>query len=307
MNKKCSKKHHYLPRYYLRGFTNSEGVFFVYDKHTGKIFATTPDSAFFENNLNTTESPDGNQSDFLEDLYTEIENQSWNSLDSIRDSDFNTPIKHLDKMNLFLFLLFLHWRLPCNSELIDKLSDVFFRGGNDIDYIKLLSKTGNAVPKETIERIRRSLSFKKSAKVIVPFAPFVKDENWCRNLEDWRFIYTGDDSSWHIVGDNPIITPGDSDHDPVNCLKKFIFPVSGKILLVSGYGLTSQVLPPEFVIQYGAGIIERAQRFVACHNRGFLEELIKYHHLHVQSGKTDIIIMELFRMLNKKDGKGKST
>ncbi|MCK4528409.1 DUF4238 domain-containing protein [candidate division WOR-3 bacterium] len=307
MNKKRSKKHHYLPRYYLRGFANSEGGFFVYDKHTGKIFATSPDAAFFENNLNTTESPDGNQSDFLEDFYTEIENQSWNSLDSIRDSDFNTPIKHLDKMHLFCFLLFLHWRLPCNIELIDKLSDEFFRGDNDIDYLKLLSKTDNAVPKETIERIRRSPVFKKSAKQIVPLAPFFKDENWCRNLEDWRFIYSGDGNSWYIVGDNPIITHGDSDHDPVNCLKKFIFPVSGKILLVSGYGHTSQVLPPEFGIQYGAGIIERAQRFVACQNQGFLEALIKHHQLHVQFGKTDIIITELFGMLDKKDGKGKST
>lgn len=302
MSKKPSKKHHYLPRHYLKGFINSEGGFFVYDKHTGKIFPTSPDSTFFENNLNTTESPDGIRSDFLEDLYTGIENQCWDSLDRIRDSDFDSPIEHWDKMNLFLFLLFLHWRLPCNIEIIDKLSDDFFRENNDIDYLRILSKTGDAVPKKTIERIRKSSAFKKSAKQIASFAPFFKDENWGRQLVEWRFIYSGDGRSWYIVGDNPIITLGESDHDPVNCLKKFIFPVSGKILLVSGYGRTGQSLPPEFAIQYGAGIIERAQRFVACKDQDFLEALIRDHQLHVQFGKTNIIIPELFGMLDKQDG-----
>jgi len=303
MRNKPSKKHHYLPRHYLKGFTNSEGGFFVYDKHTGKIFPTSPDSAFFENNLNTTESPDGNQSDSLEGLYTRIENQCWDSLDRIRGSDYSTPIEYWDKMNLFFFLLFLHWRLPCNIKLIDNLSDDFFREDNDIDYFRILSKTGDVVPKETIEKIRKSSAFKKFAKQIVSFAPFFKDENWGRQLLEWRFIYTGDEKSWYIVGDNPIITLGDSDQDPVNCLKKFIFPISGKILLVSGYGRTDQSLPLEFAIQYGAGIIERAQRFVACQNQSFLEALLKYHQLHVQYAKTDIIIRDIFEMLDEEKGK----
>lgn len=210
-------------------------------------------------------------------------------------------------MNLFLFLLFLHWRLPGNIELIERLSEEFFHGDNDLDYFKLLSKTGDTVPKEVIERITTSPAFKKTAKIIVPFAPFFKDKNWWRSLEDWRFIYSGDEEKWFIVGDNPIITRDDSDHDPVNCLKEFIFPVSGKILLVTGHRHVSKVLPPDFIVQYSAGIIERAQRFVACQNKSFLEALIKYHELHIQFGKTDIIIMELFEMLEEKEGKGIST
>jgi hypothetical protein len=67
------------------------------------------------------------------------------------------------------------------------------------------------------------------------------------------------------------------------------------------------VLPPDFTVQYSAGIIERAQRFVACQNKDFLEALIKYHELHVHYRKTDIIIMELFEMLEEKEGKGIST
>jgi len=280
--KKPSRKHHYLPRHYLRGFADSDGGFFVYDKHTGKIFHTSPDAAFFENDLNTVELPDGNQSDFLEDLYTGIENQSLNSLDTIRGSTFNTPIEPIDKMNLFSYLLFLHWRLPSNISMADKLSSQFFREDNVLDYFKLLSKTGSGVPKEVVERVANSPAFKKCARVILPFAPFFKDRNWGSNLAGWRFVYSGDENNWFIVGDNPIITRGESDHDPVNCLKEFIFPVSGKILLISGHSSVGQTLPLEFILQYSAGIIERARRFVACQNQSFLEALLKYHESHVQ-------------------------
>ena len=301
---KLSKKHHYLPRYYLKGFTDGDGGFFVYDKRTGKIFPTSPDAAFFENDLNTTELPDGDQSDFLEGLYTEIENQSWKSLDTIRGSTFDTPIEPLDKMNLFSFLLFLHWRLPSNISMADKLSTQFFRQDNVLDYFKLLSKSGSTVPKEVVERVVNSPAFKKSARTILPFAPFFKDKNWWKNLAEWRFVYSGDESNWFIVGDNPIITRGENDHDPVNCLKEFIFPVSGKILLISGHSPEGKTLPPEFTVQYSAGIIERARRFVACQNQSFLEVLLKYHKLHVEYAKTDIIVRDLFEMLDEKGKNG---
>ena len=123
MRNTTSKKHHYLPRYYLKGFTNSDNRFFVFDKRKERIFTSNPNTAFFENNLNTVTFPKGDSSDFLEDAYTEIENQSWESLDKIRESTYNTPIELLDKMHLFLFLLFLYWRLPSNIAYVEKLSE----------------------------------------------------------------------------------------------------------------------------------------------------------------------------------------
>ena len=306
MKKVRSKKHHYLPSHYLRGFTDEDRGFFVYDKQSREIFPTAPDAFFFENNLNTVSLPDGSNSDFLEELYTEIENQSWGPFNRIRNSTLDTSVELQDKINIFLFLLFLHWRLPSNVELVEKLSEEFFRGETDLDYFKLLSKTGDAVPKEMIKKITTSSAFKKTAKIIVPFAPFFKDKSWRSSLEDWQFLYTGDGKKWFIVGDNPIITRGDNDHDPVNCLKEFIFPISGKTLLVAGQRAVSMFLPPDFILQYSVGIIERAQRFVACQNKGFLEALINYYALHVEFGKTNIIIMELFEILEGKEGKSES-
>ena len=300
MGKKPSKKHHYLPRCYLNGFTNSKNSFFVYDKQKDNVFLTNPGGAFFENNLNTVTFPEGDSSDLLEEAYTGIENQCWGSLNKIRESNHKTPIRLSDGMNLFLFLLFLHWRLPSNIEFVEILSEKAFVDNSEFDWFRLVNKSGEKAPKEVREIIKNSQAFKKAFKQIVPFVPFYKDEDWAARIVNWRFFYTGDNKIWNIVGDNPIITRGDSDHDPVNCLNEFAFPVSGKILLVSINKPVNEVLPPAFAIEFNAAMIERSQRFVACQNRDYLEDLIEYYKkVYVQFRKTNTIIPDMFKMLEK--------
>ena len=100
------------------------------------------------------------------------------------------------------------------------------------------------------------------------------------------------------MGDSPIIVRGDSEHDFVNCLKEFIFPVSGKILLVNIDKPINRGLPPEFAIEYNTAIIHKAQRFVACQDKDFLEALIKYYELYVRCEKTNAIIPDMFETVN---------
>lgn len=299
MKNKLSKKHHYLPRHYLKGFTNNKNCFFIYDKQQNKIFSTSPDAAFFENNLNTVSLPGGGSSDFLEKLYRNIEKESWGSLDRIRESNNKTPIDPLDKMFLFLFLLFLHWRLPSNIKYAEELTKIFFDKDNkNINYFNLKYKNGTLPPKEVVDVIKNSPAFKKTAKVILPFAPFYKDI-WIEKLVNWKFFYTGDSSNWLLVGDNPIITKGRSDHDPLNCLNEFVFPVSGSVLLVNTNNPINKSLPPRFLIKFNIAIIERAQRFIACQNKNFLEKLLKLYDFHVRHNKTSILIAEMFRFLEQ--------
>lgn len=294
--KERSVKHHYLPRHYLEGFTDDNGGFFVYDKQADKIFQTSPGASFFENNLNTIVSPEGTASDWLEDFYTEVENQVWHSFDTIRNSTNKISIDLSDKKNLFLFLLFLHWRLPSNIEIAEKLSEEAFREDNDVlNYVVLTDKNGNRAPEPIIEMIRSSSGFKKATRVLLSFAPFLKDKEWGRTLDNWRFLYSGDNKSWYIVGDNPIITDGQFDHNPINCLNEFVFPVSGRILLVNTRTPISRGFPPEIVIESNNAIIERARRFVACQRKDLLETLVNYHRFYASYGKTGSIIPELFQ------------
>jgi Protein of unknown function (DUF4238) len=300
MNQKISKKHHYLPVHYLEGFTDSNIIFFVYDKKMDKIFPTNPNGVFFENNLNTITLPNGVETDFLENLYTEFENQSWSTLNKIRKSTNKTPIELLDKMYLYSFLLFLYWRLPANIEFAYNLSEKAFAEKGEFDFLKLNSKNGEKAPQEITDAIKNSRAFKKSFKQIIPFVPFYKDKDWAKRVEKWRFLYTGDSKSWYIVGDNPFIIKQENERDFVNCLNEFVCPISGNILLISTVEEPAKtVLPPEFAIDYNTAIIERAQRFVACPDKSFLEALIRFYKFQVKYGKTNLIIPEMFKTINQ--------
>jgi hypothetical protein len=201
-------------------------------------------------------------------------------------------------MHLFLFILFLYWRLPTNIEFAEKLSEKAFLDNNELDYFRLVTKGGEKAPEYTADRLKKSSAFKKTFRQVVPLVPFFKDKDWARKLENWRFLYTADEKSWDIVGDNPIIVRENNDLDIVNQLKEFVFPVSGKILLININQPLQKGLPPEFAIQYDAAIIENAQRFAACQNKEFLEALVRYYKMHVQFGKTGTIIPEMFKMLD---------
>lgn len=49
----ASKKHHYIPRFYLNGFTNENAGYFIFDKEKEEIRYTNPINSFFKNNRNS--------------------------------------------------------------------------------------------------------------------------------------------------------------------------------------------------------------------------------------------------------------
>lgn len=293
-----SRKHHYLPRNFLKGFTDDKRCFFVYDKQKDRIFYTSPLATFFENDLNTILLPKTGYSDFLEKLYADTERVFWNSLDKISNSNPKNPIELLDKMHLFLFLLFQHWRLPRNIEYLERLSEELFptKDGN-FDFLSLVQKNGEKASEEITEVMRKSDAFRKLTKVVAPFVPFYKDTEWANKLNDWKFFYTGDNGNWYMIGDSPIITTGLNNHDPIDCLSEFVFSVSGKILLVNYKKAAKKDLPEEFILNYSTAVIENATRFIACHNKKFLEMLVERHKIYKKFNKTANIIPEMFKSL----------
>lgn len=297
---KASKKHHYLPRHYLRGFVNEEGLFYIYDKLNDRILPDPlpPDSSFFENNLNTVSFPNGKSSDVLEDLYSKIERLSWGPLDIIRRSNYQTTIEPIDGMHLFLFISFLYWRLPCNIGYVDALSKKFFdKDDKNFDFVKIVGKKGDLLPEDINKILKESDFFRKSSRLLLPFAPLYKS-NWNEKLiNNWRFLYSGDKQNWYMVGDNPILTIGETDHDPVNCLNEFIFPVSGDIMLVNTNKPVADDMPPEWIIRCNIGLIEKADRFIACPCRDFLSISVEFYKIYVQNNRKHLIHQRILEMI----------
>lgn len=294
---KRSKRHHYLPQEYLTGFVDDEGVFTVYDKKEDSMFISNTNGAFFQNHLNTVVLPSGEKSDFLEKLYAEFENQSWSSLNAIRSEAVLTGVDFKTRADLFLFLSVLHWRLPSNFEHADRLVKEAFEDESKVGYFSLFRRDGSPASAEEKEAIRQLPAWKKAFRLTIPFAPFVNRPTWGQRIMDWRFVRTGDEADWYIVGDNPIVTSGANDHDPVTCLDELIFPVSGNTVLISQTKRVNNALPPEFAVLLGIAIIERSTRFVASSNPSFLSAIVGLYRQHENREETDQIIPELFEMI----------
>jgi len=99
--KNPAKKHHYLPVFYLNGFTDEEGLFCVYDKLKKKFHVRQrPNNWFLANHLNSYR-PDGKLLFTLEEPYhTEMDSESAPSLRKIKDGDSSQQIDIQDKIQI---------------------------------------------------------------------------------------------------------------------------------------------------------------------------------------------------------------
>lgn len=290
---KRSKKHHYLPRHYLKGFSDSSERFYVYDKKTKDIFVSSPDNSFFENNLNTIEVDD-EKSDWLETLYSEIEGGRWDSFDKIRNSKHQQSISIENRLELLFFISILFWRLPSNFKYLEEVSKNLL--GNDLStsIFKLKNKNGEIVNQKVVDNIKSKDFFKKSSRIMASFLPFY--DNY--DVSDWVFSYTEDGGIWHVVGDNPLITRKKFNlKKPAGFLDEFIFPVSGNIILINGYFKNKSDLSNAFILQFNIAIIHNSKRFVAFHNKEKMEAFIKYYNFYVDNKRETQIISDMFNLL----------
>lgn len=120
--KNPARKHHYLPIFFLKGFTDHNGLFCVYDKLKKEFHKNqNPENWFLVKHLNSYR-PNGEFLFTLEEPYhTEIDSQSAPSFKNIRESDGNQDIDIQDKVQIILFLTMLYWRSPYSDEIFRKL------------------------------------------------------------------------------------------------------------------------------------------------------------------------------------------
>ena len=126
---KASSIHHFLPEFYLKGFTNQDGQFKIFDVNTkkpkknGKSFY--PRSHFYIKNSNTVYFESG-EDDFIEKLYTRIDNNSAKIITKIKEGNpenrFNVNEEVMPELNNFASQIF--WRNPANeNKLLDYINN----------------------------------------------------------------------------------------------------------------------------------------------------------------------------------------
>jgi Protein of unknown function (DUF4238) len=78
------RKQHYVPQFYLRGFTNPRGQLFVVDAQTRKQFTTSPQNVAAERDFNRVDA-EGVEPDAVEAALAKFESEIAPAIDGVRE------------------------------------------------------------------------------------------------------------------------------------------------------------------------------------------------------------------------------
>ena len=221
--KQQSWRNHYLPVFYLRGFTKDSGLFKIFDVEKkqfvqrGKEFS--PQSYFFKKHDNTI-FHDDKSSDFVEKGYGDLENKVSKILAKVDQFSWEEQfgINEYDVQMIDLFAILIHWRLPHNKillELILKENELKSLG------FSVTNKINGERDIEHEEMLRNNPEFVKAYKILNALMDYARGFN-CRTPFS---IIPKHEQLPYICSDNPVIFRNKSENVYED---DYVFPLTGK-------------------------------------------------------------------------------
>ncbi len=263
-----SKRHHYLPQFYLNGFTNNQGEFYVFDKKAEEIRKSTPINSFFENHRNTGTVKD-KKSTLLEDIYAHFDSITAIQLDKVKKAtvdNFTLEPEILHRIRMFIAQIY--WRVPESDNEVEKLINELSFSDTGFD-IKDKVSGKSVATKELQEQLKNVDLFRKIYRIFIPLIS--THEKYKRtDHENWRVYFRG--NKLQLTSDNPLIIEKFVDFGSLN--GELFFPLCSDKVLVHTTRPKPKNLPSFFLLHLDMLIIQQATRFVCCSDRFYLDYLI---------------------------------
>jgi hypothetical protein len=263
-----SSKHHYIPRFYLKGFTDGNDMLYRYDKLTHVIKYVGRKGVFWEENLNTgaithPETGEMHLWDFPEHLFAGVDSILAKPLEIIRNTDATTNILDNPAMVDIVKQLihFLFWRVPANIDHLNSIIDGTAFGDLGFGFFDANGKR----LKEWEETMKGVDLWRKLYPALIALgrqnSAFKKN-----NKVDWGVYYM----NWNhaLTTDNPIILR--SFNGPASLEANLLFPLSVNILAVAVEGKKEARLPAVVREQIDVLLFHQAKRYVACPKREYI-------------------------------------
>jgi hypothetical protein len=223
---KISRKHHILPIFYLKGFTNDEGKLAVYDKESQVIGKDLhyPSTKFFAWNRNSVEM-NGKLKDFPEKAYSLIDTHTSKILKKIQDTRGIPRLSTYEMQGLQFFVSDLFWRNPKN----DLHYEETFKN------TRFIKKFFSAIDAKTGERLAKDIPQDYLAnedflmKAFKPLAGPLSFEQSQEDFTNWRICYNSTGN--YICSDNPLLF-ANTPHPKDIFDSAFVFPLTKHHLLL---------------------------------------------------------------------------
>ncbi|MFH2144830.1 MAG: DUF4238 domain-containing protein [Candidatus Omnitrophota bacterium] len=214
------KKHHYIPVFYLKGFTDtaSGSCLWVYNKNGEKIFASTPKGIAYENDyFSFIDKSGGKDSESFENWIAGVENATSRTINKICSRDILTIE---EKKSFAIFVAMMLLRTPNSRKNIEDMyaqmrkQQSIHLASNRKAFESMIEryqqKTGQNISVD-IEELRKSIiNFDEhftitvetlaSLQMIIPLMQDLASVFWRMK---WVFLKTKGDHKF-LTGDNPL-------------------------------------------------------------------------------------------------------
>lgn len=280
-----SSRHHYIPKFMIKNFCDSDGLLYVYNKEKKKILdkRLAPKSIFFENNRNTT-LIEGLEVDQIESLYS--------LLDNIISPDYNRILKDKSELNpetltsLIILTYLLRWRVPNSDSNFNFIKNDLT--SEDLSYnIQIKDKNLN-IDYDAINFIENSEIFIEIKRILLAISPLLNIKhlsgiyNNCFIMENNYFP--------SLIGDCAVIY----EQEKFNVLDNFVLPLSSYETFIYKKETTKNVRSFKFYIQRDLNIFHSSSKYVGCKSLRHLQNIVEMHNRFEKENKLEYIQRFLF-------------
>lgn len=268
--KENSSRHHYIPQFLINGFTDSNGLLYIYDKQKDVILnkQRSPKSIFFETGRNTVELTNTLKSSILEDyLYRDMDNLTSKTIkymqtEKLSKIDFDVE----NTATILFFLISLFWRIPKADYAAE---DVLKRSIVDSAIIDLELYKNDP----TFQKLNRAGLFEHHISEIKKKGR--KGTKWINMHQNEKSLY--------VIGDYPFLFRNESNEFAKFNDSDFLFAVSSQRI----YSSTNASLNKFSTVNsyyYNAAVIHQSVNYVACDDLNVLKNSINLYRDLFQKG-----------------------
>ena len=284
-----SKRHHYIPKFLTKNFTDDEGLLYVYNKIENKIINTrqSPKAIFFEMDRNTVTFGE-HVMDNLEQIYSELDSKIAIDLKKVLETNKVTPE---ELTSITLLATQLKWRIP-------KIDNDFNKIKEDLTQEQLririnVTNENIKLNNEAIEHIEKAEIFKESKRILLSILPLL-NEHKLLEIHNNSFIQKNILFP-SLIGDCPVIERRNSDFSEI---EDFIFPLSSSDTFIYKKETNKCINNFMFFIQRDLAIINSSTQYVGCKSKHHLEKIIEIYNEIKSENKLDNINKFLFDFID---------
>ncbi len=264
-----TKRHHYIPEFYIKGFLNSNNKVFVFDKleQNFKPNEFSPKQIFFEWHRNTVKI-NGVNDDFIEKLYGFWDNLISKTYEKIINQKGKLISEPMDYFHLIVFVSLIHWRIPFQDEDIIELLNNSSK--EELSFKIYNKKTNEEANPEFYDNVKKREGFKEIYRLSKPVIDYLTLDIKNR-LNNWKIYFAGSGVQLHILGDNPAVFKNEP---KINILEtELIFPLSKGKFICHTNGKSLEQIRPETRVSIDIMIFLQAERYVIGPDKDYLNTI----------------------------------